>query len=90
VDHDDIGARIVAAVGEDGARELLDVLTRPEADRAALIGRIHQRQDAAWLAELLIDLGEDEPARLRLLASLQGDGDRECSAERLPSYGPNG
>jgi hypothetical protein len=29
-------------------------LTRPDADRAALIGRLHQRKDAAWLAELLI------------------------------------
>lgn len=32
------GARIVAAVDEEGARELLDALTRP--DRAALIGRL--------------------------------------------------
>ena len=43
---EDIGARIVAAAGEAGARELLDVLTRPDADRAALIGRLHQRADA--------------------------------------------
>jgi hypothetical protein len=57
--------------GEAGARELLDALTRPEADRASLIGRLHQRQDAAWLAELLIDLEEDEPARLRLVAALR-------------------
>lgn len=34
---------IVAAVGEAGARELLDVLTGPDADRAALVGRLHQR-----------------------------------------------
>jgi hypothetical protein len=27
-------------VSEAGARELLDALTRPEADRAALIGRL--------------------------------------------------
>ena len=60
--HDDIGARIMAAVGEAGARELLDALTRPEADRAALIGRLVQRNDAAWLAELLTDLGGSMPS----------------------------
>jgi hypothetical protein len=72
IDRGDISVRIVAAVGEAGARELLDVLTRPDADRAALIGRLHQREDAEWLAELLIDLEEDEPARLRLVAALRG------------------
>jgi hypothetical protein len=36
----DVGDLIVTAVGEAGARELLDVLTRSEADRAALIGRV--------------------------------------------------
>jgi hypothetical protein len=43
------------------------VLTRPEADRATLIGRLSLRTDAEWLAELLIDLEEDELARLRLI-----------------------
>jgi hypothetical protein len=38
IDYEDIRARVVSAVGEAGARELLDVLTRSEADRAALIG----------------------------------------------------
>jgi hypothetical protein len=47
------------------------LLTGADADRAALIGRLHQREDAAWLAELLIDLEEDEPARLRLVAALR-------------------
>lgn len=51
-----IAARVIAAVGEAGARELLDVLTRPDADRAALIGRLHLRADCEWLAELLVDL----------------------------------
>jgi hypothetical protein len=45
----DISARVVAAVGEACARELLDVLTRSEADRAALIGRLSLRADAEWL-----------------------------------------
>jgi hypothetical protein len=61
VDQDAIGRRLLATVGEAGARELLDVLTRPDADRTALIGRLSQRADAEWLAELLIDLEEDEP-----------------------------
>jgi hypothetical protein len=46
------------------------VLTRSEADRAALIGRLSLRADAEWLAELLIDLEEDEPARLHLVEAL--------------------
>lgn len=51
--HERLGARIVAAVGEAGARDLLDCLTRSDADRAALIGRLSRRADAEWLAELL-------------------------------------
>lgn len=35
----DIRTRIVAAVGEDGARELLDVLTRSDADRTGMSPR---------------------------------------------------
>jgi hypothetical protein len=71
VDHDEIGRRIIAAVGVAGARELLDVLTRSEADRAAPIGRLFRRADADWLAELLIGLEEDEPARLHLTDALR-------------------
>jgi hypothetical protein len=37
---DDIGRRVVADVGEAGAFELLEALTRPETDRAALVGRL--------------------------------------------------
>jgi hypothetical protein len=48
-----------------------DVLTRSEADRAALIGSLSLRADAEWLAELVIDLEEDEPARLHLIAGLR-------------------
>jgi hypothetical protein len=44
---------------------------RQEAERAALIGRLALRADAEWLAELLIDLEEDEPARLHLVAALR-------------------
>jgi hypothetical protein len=36
-----------------------------------LIGRLSLRDDADWLAELLMDLDEDEPARLWLVAALR-------------------
>lgn len=48
----DVGARVVAVLGEPAARELLEVLERSDADRAATIARLHAREDAAWLAEL--------------------------------------
>jgi hypothetical protein len=69
----DIGERVVAALGDPAARELLDVLERSDADRAALIGRLHVREDAGWLAELLMDLeGEEgELARLVLTDALR-------------------
>lgn len=60
--NEDIGQRVIAALGEPAARELLEVLERSDADRAALIGRLHVRDDAAWRAELLMDL-EDDVAR---------------------------
>ncbi len=46
---------------------------RSDADRAALIARLYVRDDAAWLAELLIDLEDEvgEIARLRLIADLR-------------------
>jgi hypothetical protein len=70
---DAVGPRVVSALGEPAARELLEVLERPDADRAALIGRLHVRDDARWLAELLMDLEDDrgEIARLRLVDELR-------------------
>lgn len=70
---EDIGQRVDAALSEPAARELLEILERSDADRAALIGRLHVRDDAAWLAELLIDLEDDvgEIARLRLVDGLR-------------------
>jgi hypothetical protein len=44
-EFDDLGSRIVSALGKPGARELLGVLTRSDADRAALIGRLHLREE---------------------------------------------
>jgi hypothetical protein len=63
----------VAALEPAAAGELLDALKRRDADRAALIGRLHVRDDAAWLAEFLMDLEDDvgEIARLRLVAELR-------------------
>jgi hypothetical protein len=65
----DVGARVVAALGQPAARELLEVLERSDEDRATLIARLHVRDDASWLAELLMDLEDDvgEIARLRLV-----------------------
>jgi hypothetical protein len=55
------------------AGKVLGVLERSDADRAALIGRLHLRDDAEWLAELLMDLEDDvgEIARLRLVDELR-------------------
>jgi hypothetical protein len=68
-----VGERVVATLGEPAARELLEVLERPDAERAAVIGRLHVREDAAWLAELLINLEDDvgEIARLRLVDEIR-------------------
>jgi hypothetical protein len=70
---DDLGASIVDALGETAARELLDVLARDDADRAALIGRIHERDDTTWLAGLLMDLRvrPRRHPRLRIVAALR-------------------
>ena len=46
-----IGDQIIEAVGRGGAAELLDAITRSDADRAALIGRLSVRDDGTWLAE---------------------------------------
>ena len=69
----DVGQRVVNALGEQGAHELLGILERPDADRAALIGRMYARNDARWLAELLMDLEDDmgEIARLLLVDALK-------------------
>ena len=50
----EVGAHVIAALGEPAARQLLGVLERSDEDRAALIGRLYFRDDAQWLAELLV------------------------------------
>ena len=47
------------------------MLTRPEAERAALISRVAQDADGEWLAELLTDFEVDDDARLHLVGALQ-------------------
>ena len=68
-----LGQQILSIFGPDGSRELLDLLTRPGADRAALIGRLNQRADGQWLAEVLMDVESDpdDIVRLRLIEALQ-------------------
>jgi hypothetical protein len=66
-----LGQRAIQILGPGAARELLDVLTRPDADRAALIGRLSLRADGEWLAEVLTDLEVDEVARLHMIKALR-------------------
>jgi hypothetical protein len=70
---DGLGATIVAALGRPASAELLDVLTRSEEERAAVIGRLALRDDAAWLADLLaeIESDPDDITRLRLIHALE-------------------
>jgi hypothetical protein len=67
----DLGSRIVGALGPGAAQDLLDALTRSEVERSKLIGRLHVRDDAARLAELLIDIEVDEPIRLQVVDALE-------------------
>jgi hypothetical protein len=50
---EDVGARVVSRLGEPAARELLDVLERSDADRAALIGRLHGLRASTTLTHVL-------------------------------------
>jgi hypothetical protein len=69
----EFGERVVAILGEPAAREFLDVLTRPEAARAEVIGRLYSRADTTELAEALIELESDpdDLSRLRLIDELE-------------------
>ena len=92
---DDISRRILAAISEDGARVLLEMLTRSAAERAELIGTIAQHADGEWLAGLLTDFEVDEVARLHLVETLRGaisrvidDGDHEPLVARREGVEP--
>lgn len=60
-------------LGTLAVEELLEALEKSEEDRAALIGRLSVRDDARWLAELLIEIQEDpdDLVRLNLIAALR-------------------
>jgi hypothetical protein len=60
VDPDDASAGVIAILGEPAAMEFLEVLERPDQERAVLIGRLNARGDRArWMAELLMVLEDD-------------------------------
>jgi hypothetical protein len=63
------GQRIVAILGVPAATELLEVLNRPEEERAHLIGRLLARDDTTEFAETLIEVESDpdDITRLRLI-----------------------
>jgi len=67
-----LGQRMVEVLGSAAARQLLDVRTGSEEDRAALIGRLSQRDDDTALAEMLIEIetDPDDITRLRLIDGL--------------------
>jgi hypothetical protein len=71
MDDADLGSRIVNALGAVAARELLEMLELSAEERAALIGRLYVRQDARWLADLLMDLEDHDLARWRLEAEVR-------------------
>lgn len=60
-------------LGTLAVEELLEAIEKSEEDRAALIGRLSVRDDARWLAELLIEIQEDpdDLVRLNLIAALR-------------------
>ncbi|MEA2551814.1 MAG: hypothetical protein QOE25_1583, partial [Actinomycetota bacterium] len=66
-----LGPRIVASLGPADAQTALGALEGTEPERAALIGELRRRDDTAWLADLLIDLERDEPARRRVAGGLR-------------------
>ena len=68
---DDLDARARASLGAPAGQELLNVLTRTETERAALISHLRLRDDTAWLAELLTDLEADEGARREIVEELR-------------------
>jgi hypothetical protein len=50
---------------------LLDVLQRPEEERAALIGRLYASERGRTAAEILRAYHPDDVVRLRIIATLQ-------------------
>jgi hypothetical protein len=67
----DLDDRIIGAIGEPRRALAARRADTSDADRAALIGRLHLREDAAWLTELLIDIEDDELVRWQLVNALR-------------------
>jgi hypothetical protein len=63
---DELGLRIIGVLGEDGARELLDVCSRSDEDRSTLIRRLTLHSKGEWLAEILIDFEHEAGEIVRL------------------------
>ena len=68
---DDVDARLRTSLGEPASRELRTLLTRPETERAALIGRLRLHRNTVWLAELMADLEEDNIAMQQVVDELR-------------------
>lgn len=64
---------MVQLLGVPAAQAFLDALTRSDEDRADLVRRLYAREDARWLAEVLIEIEEDpdDLTRIRLIADLR-------------------
>jgi hypothetical protein len=56
---DQVGEQIIAAVGRGGAAELLGAITRPVADRAALIGQKKLEWSTEGLSNVLSRMQAD-------------------------------
>jgi hypothetical protein len=69
--------RFLRKIGPQARAELLAALPASVEDRAARIGRLHVHADADLIAELLIELEVNEPARLRFIGVLRDIRARE-------------
>jgi hypothetical protein len=67
----DIAQEVIDAVGQDGARQLVNVLAAPDENRADLIARMFQRPELQTLGETLAVLDEDEYTRMQLVVALR-------------------
>lgn len=66
--------RLLDKIGPGPRAALLRMLEAPEEERAALIGRLHQRAEGELLEELLIELEEKEWARQLVIQELRHRG----------------
>jgi hypothetical protein len=63
--------RFADAIGPDGRARLFRILEALDEDRAAVIGRLHQRDDGELVKVLLILLEEREWARDAVIQELR-------------------